>query len=100
MPTYVNDTGCESVPFTLTTRGTVSGTAGFLSVRAGDFTVIWVFVADTSEPGTPPKVTTMLTFAPVPNLPPRIVIRSPPAHEPVVGEKEEMNGPVSGTPTN
>src|SRR5512143_2114828 len=96
MHAYVNDLGAEDAPFTLTTTSTVSGTAGSFNVRAGVVTVICV--SDTVpliEPLTPPKRTS--TLDPL-KRPPRIVTRSPPAHEPVVGESDEMNGPVSGTP--
>src|SRR5450830_1674908 len=96
MPTYVNDADAVCAPLALTTRGMVSGTAGFFSVRARDFTMIWVAVADTMEPLAPPKRTSIVPL----KRPPRIVTVSPPAHEPVVGETEEMKGPTAGVPVN
>src|SRR5512143_1355760 len=97
MHAYVNDLGAEDAPFTLTTTETVSGTAGSFNVRAGVVTVICVSVTvPLIEPLTPPKKTSR--FVPSPKRPPRIVTVSPPAHDPVVGVSDEMNGPVSGTP--
>src|SRR5512132_1258914 len=96
MHANVNDLGAEDAPFTLTTTSTVSGTAGSLNVRAGvDTTICVSVIAPLIEPLTPPKKTS--TLVPV-KRPPRIVTRSPPAHEPVVGVSDEMNGPVSGIP--
>src|SRR5712692_8488509 len=83
----------------VTTTSTSSGTCGFARVRDGVFTLISVFVTETMEPAEPPKVTRVVV-ALFPNRPPSIVIVSPPAQVPVVGEIVEMKGPVSGTGRN